>query len=138
MHVAPLAGAKLDAVCARAKGAPEQGTLVLKGRWCSQKRPHCLWQSAELARAGHAALGFDSWEALWRNYTVFTAARNPFTRAASSYDYIYARHEVRGAFFVVAMASVLTRLIIYARHTALRPAAEQSTCWQRGLVALSS
>lgn len=61
-------------------------------------RPACMWHTNEIVRAGPAAFGYTSFEAMWADYFVFTTVRNPYTRAASSYDYIYARHEVRAAF----------------------------------------
>lgn len=49
----------------------------------------------ELQRQGAPhTFGFDTWQAMWRNYTVFALVRNPFDRAASAYDYIQSEREV--------------------------------------------
>lgn len=37
---------------------------------------------------GPQAFGFDSFQQMWRNFTVILPARNPFSRAASAYDYL--------------------------------------------------
>ena len=51
----------------------------------------CSYRQYAVKRDGLWKLGFDSWEELWKNYTVFSVARNPYDRAASAYDYLYAR-----------------------------------------------
>ena len=47
-----------------------------------------------MTKAGPEAFGFQSFDELWEAYTVFALVRNPYQRAASSYDYILDRRKV--------------------------------------------
>ena len=63
-------------------------------RPCLQKQGHCFWWKDRLLGDGPEALGYPTWDSLWQDYTVFAVVRNPFDRAASSYQYIYAERQV--------------------------------------------
>ena len=43
---------------------------------------------------GHDAFGYDSWESLWADYTVFATVRNIYDRAGSAYDYLLMLRQV--------------------------------------------
>lgn len=63
--------------------------------WCLQRNGHCMFAPHQLQRqGGPVALGFKNWHEMWLNYTVFTTVRNPYNRAASSYDYMEAERKV--------------------------------------------
>lgn len=63
--------------------------LHLSNDKCVQIGPPCLWRNSDMVRVGGArAFGYGSWAELWRDYLVFAPVRNPYERAASSYDYI--------------------------------------------------
>ena len=53
-----------------------------------QKSMGCLWTQDQMARLGPQAFGYDSFDALWMDYTVFSSVRNPYDRAGSAYEYI--------------------------------------------------
>jgi hypothetical protein len=72
-----------------------------------QARPWCAWHTNEIVRAGPEAFGYSTFEEMWKDFFVFAAVRNPYTRAASSYDYIYGRHEVGITLVQLADAAVL-------------------------------
>ena len=60
-----------------------------------QGHDFCFWTNKAMSQLGLAKLGYDSWDALWADYTVFTLTRNPYDRAASLRDSIVAGHKVR-------------------------------------------
>ena len=60
-----------------------------------QNKKFCYLDNKEMQKLGLEELGYDTWDALWSDYTVFSLVRNPYDRAGSSYDYILGRHEVR-------------------------------------------
>lgn len=59
----------------------------------------CFKSVDEWTRHGKAPQDFNytSWEELYQDYFVFTVARNPYSRAASAYDFLYGLKEVRDA-----------------------------------------
>lgn len=54
-------------------------------------RGPCFYRQHHVTAFDAQYWGYESWEELWMDYTVFTVARNPFDRAASGYDYILQR-----------------------------------------------
>jgi hypothetical protein len=52
-----------------------------------------MWQASDMAKFGVEALGYNTMEEMWMNYTVFALVRNPYDRAGSSYDYVLSRRE---------------------------------------------
>ena len=55
------------------------------------QRTNCLWHFEDMEAVGLAALGYSSWDKLWRDYLVFTVTRSPFDRAASAFNYMLFR-----------------------------------------------
>lgn len=62
-----------------------------------QDKPFCFLNNKEMGELGLEELGYESWQALWQDYTIFALVRNPYDRAGSSFDYILGRHKVRKA-----------------------------------------
>ena len=60
-----------------------------------QNEPFCYLDNRQMQDIGLENLGYESWDALWQDYTVFTMVRNPYDRAGSSYDYLLKRRKVR-------------------------------------------
>ena len=75
----------------------ETASLVLNRRTVVQvqETPNCLWRVSDITRNGLKKLGYDSFEAMWADYTVLALVRNPYDRAGSSYDYTLGRRTVR-------------------------------------------
>ena len=59
-----------------------------------QKAVPCVWWQHLVLSKGHDAFGYDSWESLWADYTVFATVRNIYDRAGSAYDYLLMLREV--------------------------------------------
>lgn len=53
-----------------------------------QNRSPCWWTTQSMYSAGVESFGYESIEALWADYTVFTTIRNVYDRAGSAYDYL--------------------------------------------------
>lgn len=60
-----------------------------------QTQPLCFLTADEMAAIGLEALGYASWHALWEGYTIAGAVRNPYARAASTFDALLTRRPVR-------------------------------------------
>ena len=65
-----------------------------------QEAGHCFFWGHRFFSRDTKKMGYSSWEALWKDYTVFGLARNPYDRAASSYEYMYSERRVRSTVFV--------------------------------------
>ena len=100
-----------------------------------QTRPFCYVDNKEMQAIGLKNLGYESWDTLWADYTVFTMVRNPYDRAGSSFDYILGRHEVRCSCFLQRSRSRATRTTALAARLATSSAATRCAVgWLQCLV----
>ena len=72
-------------------------TLMLHILVLLQRRTNCFRRVHEWIEHGYNPQNFSypSWQAMYQDFLVFTLVRNPYSRAASGYDFIYQEHGVR-------------------------------------------
>eukprot|EP00892_Ulva_mutabilis_P004467 jgi/Ulvmu1/2392/UM131_0003.1 len=54
----------------------------------AKERGPCWWTTLNVHKVGVESLGYESLQAMWADFTVFTITRNVYDRAGSAYDYL--------------------------------------------------
>jgi hypothetical protein len=86
-----------------------------------------MWQASDLATFGVQALGYNTMEELWMDYTVFALVRNPYERAGSSFDYLLSRRK--------KVRCSLSLLVVWLPRSEQRSLTDQLSCHEDAAVA---